>query len=118
MNKPNTIICDIDGTLLYHHGDLHAQMSEKPVVLEGVREKLHKWDKKGYNIILITGRRESCRQQTEMQLQENNIFYDQLIMGIGGGNRILINDRKPDSGIDTAYSINIHRNEGIAEIEL
>ena len=53
-----------------------------------------------------------------MQLQENNIFYDQLIMGIGGGNRILINDRKPDSGIDTAYSINIHRNEGIAEIEL
>ena len=29
MNKPKTIICDIDGTLLYHHGDLHAQMSEK-----------------------------------------------------------------------------------------
>ena len=34
-------------------------------------------------------------------------------MGIGGGNRILINDRKPDSGIDTAYSFNIDRNQGL-----
>ena len=58
------------------------------------------------------------RSKTEKMLEELGIFYDQLIMGIGGGNRILINDRKPDSGIDTAYSINIHRNEGIAEIEL
>lgn len=118
MSKAKTIICDIDGTLLYHNGDLHEQICRTPSVLEGVREKLCEWDSKGYNIILITGRRESCRQRTESQLQFLGIFYDQLIMGVGGGDRILINDRKPYSDDNTAYAINIERNKGVANIEL
>lgn len=116
--RPKTIICDIDGTLLYHHGDLSKQLEANPAIMEGVREKINEWDSKGYNIILITGRRESCRKRTETQLQLAGVFYDQLIMGVGGGDRILINDRKPDSDADTAYAINIDRNEGIQHIEL
>ena len=46
------------------------------------------------------------------------IFYDQLIMGVGGGDRIVINDRKPNSNRNTAYSINLERNEGVKDVEI
>ena len=47
-----------------------------------------------------------------------DIFYDQLIMGVGGGDRIIINDRKPNSERNTAHTINLYRNEGIQDVEL
>ena len=36
-------------------------------------------------------------------------------MGFGGGDRILINDRKPNSDRDTAYAINLERNKGLLD---
>jgi hypothetical protein len=86
-------------------------------LLEGTIEKLLEWDKKGYNIILTTGRKEGMRTQTERQLQEVGIFYDQLIMGIGGGPRVLINDNKPD-GKEAAFAVNVERNKGINDLIL
>jgi hypothetical protein len=85
--------------------------------LPGTVKKLSEWDSKGYNIVLITGRRESMRRATEEQLARLGVFYDQLIMGIGGGDRILINDNKPD-GRETAFAINLERNKGIDDIIL
>jgi ribonucleotide monophosphatase NagD (HAD superfamily) len=117
-NRPKTIICDIDGTLIEH--DLPAITSHPDYnmrLLPGTLEKISDWDKKGYNIILLTGRRESSRKQTEEQLSKVGIFYDQLIMGVGGGKRYLINDLKPD-GDTAAYSINLIRNAGIGNIDL
>lgn len=116
-NKPKTIICDIDGVLLEHRNQgLSSQLNSGP--LRGTIEKINEWDAKGYNIILMTGRRESLRTKTEKQLLMYDIFYDQLIMGVGGGDRIIINDRKPDSDRDTAYSINLYRNESIMEVKI
>jgi len=110
-DKPKTIICDIDGVLLFHKNKgLSEQLSSKP--LDGAVEKINDWDGKGYNIILMTGRRESQRKDTEKQLNSYNIFYDQLIMGVGGGDRVIINDRKPNSDRNTAYAINLDRNGG------
>ena len=116
-NKPKTIICDIDGVLLQHRNQgLSSQLYSKP--LDGTIDKINEWDAKGYNIILITGRRESLRSKTEKQLLMYDIFYDQLIMGVGGGDRVVINDRKPDSNRDTAYAINLNRNEGVENVEI
>ena len=116
-NKPKTIICDIDGVLLEHRNQgLSSQLGAK--ALSGTVEMVNNWDAKGYNIILITGRRESLRKKTEEQLLFHSIFYDQLIMGVGGGDRIVVNDRKPNSDRDTAYAINLYRNEGIQDVEL
>ncbi|NCZ71665.1 MAG: hypothetical protein EBY80_16205, partial [Actinobacteria bacterium] len=86
-------------------------------LLDGTIEKLLDWDKKGYYIILTTGRKESLRKVTEYQLSQVGIFYDQLIMGIGGGMRILINDKK-ENGIETSFSYNLNRNEGIKNLNL
>jgi phosphoglycolate phosphatase-like HAD superfamily hydrolase len=116
MNRPKTIFLDIDGVLVNHTGDLSQQVNA--CVLEGTVEKLIEWDKKGYNLILTTGRRESMRELTIKQLQKLNIFYDILIMGIGGGERIIINDKKPNNTSDTCRAINLTRNQGIKDIEL
>ena len=116
-NKPKTIICDIDGVLLEHRNQgLSSQLYSSP--LENTIDKLTEWDSKGYNIILITGRRESLRKNTEKQLTMYGIFYDQLVMGVGGGDRIVINDRKPNSERNTAHAINLNRNEGIKNVEI
>ena len=117
-NRPKTIFCDIDGTLIQHRiPTKNTTTLEMPDLLPGTVEKLSEWDMKGYNIILTTGRRESMRKATEEQLAKLGIFYDRLIMGIGGGERIVINDNKPD-GRQTAFAINIERNKGIKDINI
>lgn len=117
-NRPKTIICDIDGTLVKHlppHKNTDENVDLE--ILPGTLEKIMEWDIKGYNIILLTGRRESMRKATERQLAKIGIFYDKLIMGVGGGDRYLINDKKPD-GRDTAFSINLIRNDGVNSVEI
>ncbi len=116
-----TILCDIDGTLMFHHGNIKDLMKEEPVVLDGTLEKIDEWNAKGYNIILVTGRKESLRSITVNQLEKCGIIYDQLIMGLGGGQRVLINDLKPNPenpNNPTAVSFNVVRNEGIKNIEV
>jgi len=72
------------------------------------------WDHENYNIILTTGRKEGMRASTVEQLRKAGIIYDQLIMGIGPGERILINDRR--QGKDMARAINVDRDIGIKDI--
>jgi hydroxymethylpyrimidine pyrophosphatase-like HAD family hydrolase len=116
--RPKTIICDIDGTLVEHHNPhTVCQLNHHMNLLDGTIEKLLEWERKGYNIILLTGRKESMRLVTENQLREIGIFYDKLIMGVGGGVRYLINDNKPD-GNESAFAINVERNKGIKDINL
>ena len=117
--RPKTIICDIDGTLIKHLGppSIVANPENTSDLLEGTLEKLNEWEYLGYKILLLTGRKESMREKTEKELSKLGIFYDQLIMGVGGGSRYLINDCKPN-GDETAFSINIKRNHGIKDIEI
>jgi hydroxymethylpyrimidine pyrophosphatase-like HAD family hydrolase len=117
-SRPKTIICDIDGTLVEHQPlQNNAKETTELKLLPGTIEKLSEWEAKGYNIILMTGRKESMRVSTETQLRKAGIFYDILIMGVGGGARYLINDKKPN-GTDTSFSINLDRNDGIQTIEI
>ena len=118
-NRPATIFCDIDGTLIEHEPPTHSSTSAyKPKLLNGTIKKLLEWDKKGYNIILVSGRREGARTQTEKQLASLGIIYDKLILGIGGGKRYIVNDRKPYSQENYAIAINIDRNQGIEGINI
>ncbi len=121
INRKKTVICDIDGTLIGHYTKPFDVFKADPVLLPGVRDRMNEWDLKCYNIILLTGRKESMRKQTEAQLADLGIFYDQLVMGVGGGQRILINDLKPDPSDPanpTAIAINIERNKGLKGVEI
>ena len=114
MDLPKTIFCDIDGTLWNHPGGACEQsLIEKHELLPNTREAINLWEKLGYKIILTTGRKEILREKTTKELLRLGIVYDELIMGLGGGERILINDRKENGLRNTSYSVNVIRDKGI-----
>ena len=116
--KNYTIFCDLDGTL-WEQGDPTeiAKPGYQPKIIHGTVSKIREWDSKGYKIILTTGRKESLRDVTVKQLSFAGIVYDQLVMGIGGGSRVLINDLRAN-GDQSAFVFQPKRNEGIGGIEI
>ena len=119
-NRPKTIFCDLDGTLVKHSGNVRVVQDPnyELEVLPGVDELLYQIDVNSYHLVITTGRKESARESTVKQLQRAGILYDQLIMGFGGGDRILINDKKGGRTEDTAFAINLTRNEGVKNVKL
>ena len=110
-----TIFCDLDGTL-WEQGDPTeiAKPGYQPKIIHGTVDKIREWD---FKIILTTGRKESLRDVTVKQLSYAGIVYDQLVMGIGGGSRVLINDLRAN-GDQSAFVYQPKRNEGLAGIDL
>jgi len=113
-----TIFCDIDGTILMHKNNIFNNILEQPVILKGVIDNFKEWDKNNFKIILTTGRKESYRKETENQLNSLGIPYDNLIMGLPNGERIVINDRKLNSINSATRAIDVIRNQGLENINL
>ena len=67
--------------------------------------------------MLTTARPEGCRAATEYQLRSEGLFWDQLVMGLPVGPRVVINDIKPN-GTLTARAINVKRNEGLSSVNV
>ena len=119
MGYAKTLFIDIDGCLLQHHSGIRENAEEEAVLLPNVLEKFAEWDSKGYRIILVTGRRESERPRTEAQLDALGVFYDQLIMGLPRGQRVVINDLKAGLPSDSAAAcVNIQRNSGLGGVDV
>ena len=112
--KPATIFCDLDGTIMKHVHSFSEVTFTKPALLPGVREKFDEWDSQGNRIILVTARKESAREITERHLRELGIPYDQLIMGVASGCRILINDMIFENE-ERAKSVNVITNHGFID---
>ena len=87
-------------------------------LVERTIEKLNEWEGNGHKIILTTGRKESMRKITEEQLLKLGVIYDQLVMGLNRGERIIINDKKPDGNGRVATALEIQRNHGIGDITI
>jgi len=113
-----TIFCDIDGCVFYHYGNIKQIMSEEASILPGVQEKFYEWHNQGYTIILTTGRPESLRNFTEKELCKFGLFYNQLIMNLPRGQRIIINDIKPKSKEKMAVAFNLKRNKGMKNVDI
>lgn len=116
-NKPKTIVCDLDGTILKHSHRFSAVVNNEPQLLPGVREKFDEWDSTGHKIILMTGRKESARELTERSLKELGLCWDQLIMNVGNGARILINDKLNKWSPDRAVGVNIEVDSGFDDTD-
>ena len=112
-----TIFCDIDGTILEHE-DVpdYASLSR---ILPGSREKLLRWNRDGYFLILCTARPNSDEELLRHALNRLEIPFHRLVMGLPSGPRIVINDRKPYAMFTTqATSLEIARDQGIGALEL
>lgn len=105
--KPMTIFCDLDGTILKHLHRFSELPKNDPVSLPGVLEKINQWDSHGHKIIFVTARKESARQMTEEHLRKLGLCWDILIMGVTSGPRVIINDKLDKSHPDRALSINV-----------
>ena len=113
---PKTLFLDIDGCVLRHNGgNLSETLEEPPQLLPGALERLNYWESAGYKIIFTTSRKESLRKFTENQLLQVGVSFDQLVMGLTMGERVLINDLSSD-GTHTARAIELTRNEGLTNI--
>jgi NDP-sugar pyrophosphorylase family protein len=116
-DKPKTIFCDIDGTLIKHVHRFSYVGFAPAIALNGVINKFNEWDSKGHKIILTTARKESARILTEKQLTDLGLCWDQLIMGVTSGARVLINDKHLDIDDDRAVALNVITDQGFDGIE-
>ena len=103
----HTWILDIDGTIVKHNG---YKTDGTDTLLPGAKKFLDVIPDEDM-IVFITSRKEEYREITENFLIANNIRYNHIIFNAPYGERIIINDDKPD-GLKTAYAVNLKRDEG------
>ena len=104
---PKTWIFDLDGTILVHNGYKNGG----DMILPGVKEFFDKIPETDH-ILILTARKEEVLESTIEFLKDNGIRYNNILADIPFGERILLNDMK-DSGLKTAYAVNLKRDEGL-----
>jgi hypothetical protein len=104
---PKTWIFDLDGTILVHNGYKNGEDR----ILPGVKKFFDKIPETDY-ILILTARKEEVLESSIKFLKDNGIRYNEILADIPFGERILLNDMK-DSGLKTAYAINLKRDEGL-----
>lgn len=121
LQRPKTILCDIDGVIL-------IQANKWPATIYDAREFtaipttlkiLNNLYTAGHTIVLTTARPEAYRNETEYQLKRIGLQFTKLIMGLPTGQRILINDMKlEESDVPTAIAINLIRDMGLTDRDM
>lgn len=106
LNK--TWIFDLDGTLVVHNG----YKSGKDTLLPGVKDFFETNINYDDYVLILTARSSKYKDITENFLLDNSISFDRIIYDLPFGERILFNDKK-DSGLITAYCVNLERNKGL-----
>ena len=107
-NLRHTWFIDLDGTILKHNG---LWQDGYDIILPGVKE-LWKSIPIEDCIIITTARKEMWKEETVKALKENDLRYDQIIFSLSHGERILINDIKPEKNLKTAIAWNVERDKG------
>ena len=112
MRRTKTYIVDLDGTVIKHQTpeERHLPME----VLNSSVDALRTIREEGHKVILMTARPLDCYSGTVSGLHSLGIeeLFDQVIFGVGSGERIVVNDLKPDSDTPTAKGVNLKRNKG------
>lgn len=106
-DMPRTWIFDLDGTLIEHLGYK---------LLPGVPEFLKANVRDIDIVVIMTARSPEHREETTELLNKLGIRFNQMVMGVGVGPRILVNDDKPFGyNRATAYAMRVERNKGMNE---
>ncbi len=112
--KKATVFCDIDGTILKYRKFDELENVEAELTPDAL--KIKNWYDAGHHIIITTARPETMRRHTEKELAELGLKWSMLIMGIGRGPRVLINDESPSVREPKALAFSLKRNEGLSKV--
>lgn len=87
---PPVVVFDIDGTLTDEHHrkqyrdakdwDTYFSKCDEDSPIEHVMELVREYKAKGYEIWLMTGRVETCKEKTIAYMEKHNVPYDRLKM--------------------------------------
>ena len=80
---PRVIIVDIDGTIAFNDGhrdyfDYTKVLNDSPI--DEIIELIQIYKQEGFGIVLVSGREESCREDTELWIHNYGIDYNDLYM--------------------------------------
>lgn len=104
LNK--TWIFDLDGTIVEHNGYLKYGEDR---LLDNIKGFLDELPSEDY-VLILSARSSAYKDLTLKFLSDNKIRYDKIMFDMPAGERIVINDLKPN-GLKCAYSINIERDK-------
>ncbi len=79
-NKPTAIIFDMDETIVHITDKPWIEHETIPLPLQQLVKMLWRRYPDAPKILVVTGRPEKIRYQTEQELLKADIFYDELIM--------------------------------------
>lgn len=109
---PKTWIFDLDGTIVKHNG---YKIDGVDTLLPGVKELMSNIGAED-KVIIISARKSLYKEETLEFLKKNEIKYDLIMFDMPIGERIVINDEKPE-GLQTAVAVNISRDK-IDDVEI
>lgn len=118
ITKYPTFFVDIDGTIVKYR-----KFSELDTAIltpiQDVIDFINKSYDEGCHIVITTARPQSFETFTKQELEKLGVKYHQIVMGIGRGTRVVLNDKDPEQPeLPRAWGINFTRDKGLQDIEL
>lgn len=119
---PKALICDLDGTLALLNGrnPYDATACENDLLNIPVAQLIRNYAQLGYSILLVSGRKDDCRIQTENWLAQHEIPYELLLMRNARDNRkdAIIKKEIFDNYIAGKYAIELVLDDRDQVVEL
>ena len=113
-NLSHTWFIDLDGSIVKHNGYI---VDKKDSLLDGVSVFFRNIPTKDI-IIITTSRKKKFKKKTIKFLKKNKIRFNEIMFDLPYGERILINDIKPNQNLKTSISINLKRNYGLLKYQI
>lgn len=118
ITKNPTFFVDIDGTIVKYRK--FSELSTSVLTpIQDVIDFLNKSYDEGAHIVITTARPPQYELFTKQELEKLGVKYHQMIMGIGRGTRVVLNDKDPEMpDLPRAWGINFTRDKGLQDIEI
>lgn len=121
MNKTTknpTFFVDIDGTIVQYRKFNELDTAILTPIQE-VIDTVNKYYDEGAIIVVTTARPNSFELFTKQELEKIGLKYHQLVMDLGRGTRVILNDKDPENpDIPRALGINLNRDKGWEELDI
>lgn len=110
--KNPTLFVDIDGTIVQYRK--FSELSTAVLTpIQEVIDTVNNYYNEGAVVIITTARPSAYELFTKQELEKLGVKYHQLVMNLGRGTRVILNDKDPENPeLPRALGINLNRDRG------